>query len=339
MSRKAAGGALPSAGKHRKDGSPHHKEESTGSRPGSCGADVVRALPTGQDNKEPPGRRLGVSYGAGDENRTRALSLGSCGHLRPIGALTWASDCPVALPGSTAFPMIPRCSPLDLVRLWCGGELRASRLIRGARVDASRSVRCAAVGVLVGERLVHEPGTAVVTCAHIVEVPAGSSEAESAVGAATDRVCVVLVLAVVFPETDRADLVRSALGEGDETAARAAIRSVVDASSDMDEGHQCILVHPYRTGPLLFSGGLYGAVHLRSWVAADRAGLCSSTVARGTSARAVAQATLDAATTERTLLLAEVYRRGPGWRVRAVGQGYDHQLASLARGFGVDIVG
>jgi DNA polymerase-3 subunit epsilon len=53
----------------------------------------------------------------------------------------------------------------------------------------------------------------------------------------------------------------------------------------------------------------------------------------------VAQATLDAATTERTLLLAEVYRRGPGWRVRAVGQGYDHQLASLARGFGVDIVG
>ncbi|SOE79252.1 DNA polymerase-3 subunit epsilon [Streptomyces sp. OV198] len=70
-----------------------------------------------------------------------------------------------------------------------------------------------------------------------------------------------------------------------------------------------------------------------------QAGAIEITVARGTSARAVAQATLDAATTERTLLLAEVYRRGPGWRVRAVGQGYDHQLASLARGFGVDIVG
>ncbi|GDY69905.1 hypothetical protein SAV14893_092980 [Streptomyces avermitilis] len=28
-----------------------------------------------------------------------------------------------------------------------------------------------------------------------------------------------------------------------------------------------------------------------------------------------------------------------GWRVRAVGQGYDHQLAALARAFGVDIVG
>ncbi|MFF1813913.1 TerD family protein [Streptomyces sp. NPDC058251] len=68
------------------------------------------------------------------------------------------------------------------------------------------------------------------------------------------------------------------------------------------------------------------------------AGAIEITVAQGTGARAVAQATLDAATTERTLL-AEIYRRGPGWRVRAVGQGYDHQLAALPRGFGVDIVG
>ncbi|MEU4094259.1 DEDDh family exonuclease [Streptomyces sp. NPDC026673] len=57
----------------------------------------------------------------------------------------------------------------------------------------------------------------------------------------------------------------------------------------------------------------------------------------GTSAAPLAQATLDAATTERTLLLAELYRRGPLWRLRAVGQGYDHGLATLARGYGVDI--
>ncbi|WP_369227165.1 TerD family protein [Streptomyces sp. R39] len=50
-----------------------------------------------------------------------------------------------------------------------------------------------------------------------------------------------------------------------------------------------------------------------------------------------ARATLDAATTERTMILAEVYRRGEGWRLRAVGQGYDHGLASLARRYGVDI--
>ncbi|WP_052847293.1 TerD family protein [Streptomyces avicenniae] len=57
----------------------------------------------------------------------------------------------------------------------------------------------------------------------------------------------------------------------------------------------------------------------------------------GTSATPLVRSTLDAATTERTLVLAELYRRGPVWRLRAVGQGYDHGLADLARGYGVDI--
>ncbi|MGW7514110.1 TerD family protein [Streptomyces sp. NPDC054796] len=59
--------------------------------------------------------------------------------------------------------------------------------------------------------------------------------------------------------------------------------------------------------------------------------------APGSSAAALTQAPLDAATSERTLLLAELYRRGPAWRFRAVGQGYDHGLADLARGYGVAI--
>ncbi|MFC7815681.1 TerD family protein [Streptomyces sp. NPDC057367] len=57
----------------------------------------------------------------------------------------------------------------------------------------------------------------------------------------------------------------------------------------------------------------------------------------GTGAAALVQATLDAATTERTMLLAEIYRRGQSWRLRAVGQGYDHDLKALARGYGVDV--
>ncbi|MEU2682731.1 TerD family protein [Streptomyces hygroscopicus] len=61
------------------------------------------------------------------------------------------------------------------------------------------------------------------------------------------------------------------------------------------------------------------------------------TAGPGTSAAPLVQATLDAATTERTMLLTELYRRGPLWRLRAVGQGYDHGLAALARGYGVDI--
>ncbi|MFC8047845.1 TerD family protein [Nocardia sp. NPDC057353] len=50
-----------------------------------------------------------------------------------------------------------------------------------------------------------------------------------------------------------------------------------------------------------------------------------------------AQATLDAATEERTLLLAVVYRRGERWRLRAIGQGYPTGLAELATGYGVQL--
>ncbi|MEU6059622.1 TerD family protein [Streptomyces sp. NPDC047097] len=66
-------------------------------------------------------------------------------------------------------------------------------------------------------------------------------------------------------------------------------------------------------------------------------GAVQITLAPGADAPAAAQATLDAATSERTLLLAEVYRRGPLWRFRAVGQGYDHGLESLVRGYGVEV--
>ncbi|MER5944985.1 TerD family protein [Streptomyces sp. NPDC001904] len=61
--------------------------------------------------------------------------------------------------------------------------------------------------------------------------------------------------------------------------------------------------------------------------------------APGSSAAPLTRATLDAATSERTLILAELYRRGPLWRFRAIGQGYDHGLDALARGYGVDIAG
>ncbi|MFF2571756.1 TerD family protein [Streptomyces sp. NPDC058084] len=66
-------------------------------------------------------------------------------------------------------------------------------------------------------------------------------------------------------------------------------------------------------------------------------GAVQMTLAPGVDAPATAQATLDAATSERSLLLAEIYRRGPKWRFRAVGQGYDHGLETLVRGYGVDV--
>jgi DNA polymerase-3 subunit epsilon len=53
--------------------------------------------------------------------------------------------------------------------------------------------------------------------------------------------------------------------------------------------------------------------------------------------RVLASSVLDAATTERTMIVAEVYRRDGLWRVRAVGQGYDAGLGDLATRYGVEV--
>jgi DNA polymerase III subunit epsilon len=60
-------------------------------------------------------------------------------------------------------------------------------------------------------------------------------------------------------------------------------------------------------------------------------------VVRTEDGQAVVRATLDAATEERSLLLANIYQRNGAWRFRAVGQGYVGNLAALAVVHGVDI--
>ncbi|HET9382640.1 MAG TPA: TerD family protein, partial [Streptomyces sp.] len=53
--------------------------------------------------------------------------------------------------------------------------------------------------------------------------------------------------------------------------------------------------------------------------------------------RPVARFAAPRAGEETVLLLAELYRRGDGWKLRALGQGYADGLAGLARDFGVDV--
>jgi len=53
--------------------------------------------------------------------------------------------------------------------------------------------------------------------------------------------------------------------------------------------------------------------------------------------RALARFTPARPQRETVLLLAELYRRGTGWKLRALGQGYADGLAGLARDFGVDV--
>ncbi|WP_369638410.1 TerD family protein, partial [Nocardia sp. JMUB6875] len=43
------------------------------------------------------------------------------------------------------------------------------------------------------------------------------------------------------------------------------------------------------------------------------------------------------ATSETAFVLGELYRRGGGWKFRAVGQGYDSGLAGLATDFGISV--
>lgn len=57
--------------------------------------------------------------------------------------LTWANGSAVASSGSAAITVIPRCSPLDLVRLWCG-VVASPQVITGhasfAEADLHRAV-------------------------------------------------------------------------------------------------------------------------------------------------------------------------------------------------------
>lgn len=72
-------------------------------------------------------------------------------------------------------------------------------------------------------------------------------------------------------------------------------------------------------------GAAFGEVdHLEWWVAGERA-------------EPVARFPVSGLTTERALVLGEVYRRDGHWRLRAVGQGWAGGLAGLATDYGVTV--
>ena len=58
----------------------------------------------------------------------------------------------------------------------------------------------------------------------------------------------------------------------------------------------------------------------------------------GPDGRAIARFTPPRPARETVLLLAELYRKGPGWKLRALGQGYADGLAGVARDFGVHVL-
>lgn len=60
-------------------------------------------------------------------------------------------------------------------------------------------------------------------------------------------------------------------------------------------------------------------------------------VLRDGAAAEQARFVLDELTSERAVVAVEVYRRGPGWKVRAVGQGYDGGLAQAVTEHGIEV--
>lgn len=93
---------------------------------------------------------------------------------------------------------------------------------------------CLLEWMLVGGWLSHVSQVAFRASADACVVQSGLGETEASVGAAPDAVGVVVVLAVVFPEADGADLGSASRVEGQESAARTGVRAGA-ASGDVDE--------------------------------------------------------------------------------------------------------
>jgi DNA polymerase-3 subunit epsilon len=91
---------------------------------------------------------------------------------------------------------------------------------------------------------------------------------------------------------------------------------------------------PSHCGRIVFAAALDGA-----GVTFGDVGPIEIEAVPGADASPAARSTLGAATSERTLLLAELYLREGLWRLRSVGQGYETGLGALARGYGVDVDG
>ncbi|WP_461110955.1 TerD family protein [Streptomyces calidiresistens] len=74
-----------------------------------------------------------------------------------------------------------------------------------------------------------------------------------------------------------------------------------------------------------YAGGRFGELEGLGMVLADRSG------------ETLLRFGIEDAGTESAFIFGELYRRGAGWKFRAVGQGYDTGLAGLARDFGLDV--
>lgn len=98
-----------------------------------------------------------------------------------------------------------------------------------------------------GQRVADELRATLVACAHDSEVGTSPRKAESPVRPAAHNVRVMVVLAVVLPEADRADYVHAPFGQRDKPAARARVGSVFRPALHVHELlHSPSVAHPSK---------------------------------------------------------------------------------------------
>ncbi|MEU8772606.1 TerD family protein [Streptomyces sp. NPDC048606] len=302
-------------------GTPHQKQPARTSSPAPAPTTAATPSAPAAFVAKPFGRRrvlvLGGSHQEAADCRTRVVEMGGAAAINLSASVT---DI-VLLPGGEQDRRMARITSMGLPvhdPAWLGAPapVRAD-----ADADADADV----------------PGhggasTEVLPRGGVVDLPALPVDGRWHLSASWARQtdCEIDVVAFVLDEDEQVsgdgDFVFYGAPESPDGATRLLCDGPTEQTVTLDLAALPPAVHRVAIAAAIDGAATFGDI-----------GALQITVAPGSDASALAQAALDAATSERTLLLAEVYRRGAQWRFRAVGQGYDHGLEELVRGYGIEV--
>ncbi|MGW6571715.1 TerD family protein [Streptomyces sp. NPDC054945] len=295
-------------------GTPHEKQAPP-QAPVAAGRPPV-AVPRQAETRpaaKPFGRRrvlvLGGTHAEAAASRARVVEMGGAAAINLSASVT---DI-VLLPGGEGDRRMERITSLGLPvhdPAWLGAQAPEP----------------------VGDRLGGGASTEVLPRGGVLDLPVLATAGRWYVGASWARRtdCEIDVVAFVLDEDEQVSCDEDFVFYGAPESPDGAVRLLCDGPTEqtitLDLASLPPAAHRIAIAAAIDGSATFGDV-----------GALQISVTPGSDAQATAQATLDGTTSERTLLLAEIYRRGPLWRFRAVGQGYDHGLEALVRGYGIEV--
>ncbi|MGW6840840.1 TerD family protein [Streptomyces sp. NPDC054958] len=302
-------------------GTPHEKQAPpqapvAAGRPPVAAAQPPVAVPRQAETRpaaKPFGRRrvlvLGGTHAEAAASRARVVEMGGAAAINLSASVT---DI-VLLPGGEGDRRMERITSLGLPvhePAWLGAQAPEP----------------------VGDRLGGGASTEVLPRGGVLDLPVLATAGRWYVGASWARRtdCEIDVVAFVLDEDEQVSCDEDFVFYGAPESPDGAVRLLCDGPTEqtitLDLASLPPAAHRIAIAAAIDGSATFGDV-----------GALQISVTPGSDAQATAQATLDGTTSERTLLLAEIYRRGPLWRFRAVGQGYDHGLEALVRGYGIEV--